>query len=92
MKSKNLSSTKKKVLFIDRDGTMIKETVDEQIDAFEKMIFYPGALTYLGRIAKELDFELVMVSNQDGLGTATFPENTFWPVTRNRTFDSLFFR
>ncbi len=71
---------KKKVLFIDRDGTIIKETVDEQIDAFEKMVFYPKAFTYLGKIAKELDFELVMITNQDGLGTASFPEETFWPV------------
>ena len=71
---------KKKVLFIDRDGTLIKETVDEQIDAFDKMIFYPKVFTYLGRIAKELDFELVMITNQDGLGTAIFPEDTFWPV------------
>ncbi len=70
----------KKVLFIDRDGTIIKETVDEQIDAFEKMIFYPKAFTYLGKIAKELDFELVMITNQDGLGTEAFPEDTFWPV------------
>ncbi|MAM28970.1 MAG: bifunctional histidinol-phosphatase/imidazoleglycerol-phosphate dehydratase [Flavobacteriaceae bacterium] len=70
----------KKVLFIDRDGTMIKETADEQIDAFEKMIFYPKVFTYLSKIANELDFELVMVSNQDGLGTAAFPEETFWPV------------
>ncbi|MAK36932.1 MAG: bifunctional histidinol-phosphatase/imidazoleglycerol-phosphate dehydratase [Flavobacteriaceae bacterium] len=70
----------KKVLFIDRDGTMIKETADEQIDAFEKMIFYPRVFTYLSKIADELDFELVMVSNQDGLGTAAFPEETFWPV------------
>lgn len=71
---------KKKILFIDRDGTLIKETADEQIDAFEKMIFYPKVFTYLGKIAKELDFELVMITNQDGLGTAVFPENTFWPV------------
>ncbi len=71
---------KKKVLFIDRDGTIIKETVDEQIDAFEKMIFYPKAFTYLGKIAQELDYELVMITNQDGLGTASFPEDTFWPV------------
>ena len=71
---------KKKVLFSDRDGTMIKETVDEQIDAFEKMIFYPKAFTFLGKIAKELDFELVMITNQDGLGTDVFPEDTFWPV------------
>jgi len=70
----------KKVLFIDRDGTMIKETIDEQIDAFEKMIFYPKVFTYLGKIAKELDFELVMITNQDGLGTDVFPEDTFWPV------------
>ncbi|HDZ13443.1 MAG TPA: hypothetical protein ENH60_00915, partial [Pricia sp.] len=52
--------SKRKVLFIDRDGTIIKETVDEQIDGFEKMIFYPKAFTFLGKIAKELDFELVM--------------------------------
>lgn len=72
--------SKKKVLFIDRDGTIIKETVDEQIDSFEKMIFYPKAFTYLGKIARELDYELVMITNQDGLGTDAFPEETFWPV------------
>ena len=72
--------TRKKVLFIDRDGTLIKETVDEQIDAFEKMIFYPKAFTYMGKIAQELDYELVMITNQDGLGTDSFPEDTFWPV------------
>ena len=71
---------KKRVLFIDRDGTIIKETVDEQIDAFNKMIFYPKVFTYLGKIANELDFELVMITNQDGLGTDSFPEETFWPV------------
>ncbi len=71
---------KKRVLFIDRDGTIIKETVDEQIDAFDKMIFYPKVFSYLGKIAKELDFELVMITNQDGLGTDAFPEETFWPV------------
>jgi imidazoleglycerol-phosphate dehydratase/histidinol-phosphatase len=71
---------KKRVLFIDRDGTIIKETQDEQIDAFDKMIFYPKVFTYLGKIAKELDFELVMITNQDGLGTDSFPEETFWPV------------
>jgi imidazoleglycerol-phosphate dehydratase/histidinol-phosphatase len=70
----------KKVLFIDRDGTIIKETVDEQIDGFEKMIFYPKAFTYLRKIATELDYELVMITNQDGLGTDAFPEDTFWPV------------
>ncbi|WP_313113315.1 bifunctional histidinol-phosphatase/imidazoleglycerol-phosphate dehydratase HisB [Aequorivita sediminis] len=71
---------KKRVLFIDRDGTIIKETVDEQIDAFHKMIFYPKVFTYLGKIATELDFELVMITNQDGLGTDSFPEKNFWPV------------
>ncbi|PIF01262.1 MAG: bifunctional histidinol-phosphatase/imidazoleglycerol-phosphate dehydratase [Maribacter sp.] len=70
----------KKVLFIDRDGTIIKETSDEQIDAFEKMVFYPKVFTFLGKIARELDYELVMVTNQDGLGTDVFPEDTFWPV------------
>tara|TARA_R100000306_G_scaffold125_1_gene198 strand:+ start:16007 stop:17143 length:1137 start_codon:yes stop_codon:yes gene_type:complete len=71
---------KKNVLFIDRDGTLIKETVDEQIDAFDKMVFYPKVFTYMAKIAKELDFELVMITNQDGLGTDSFPEETFWPV------------
>lgn len=70
----------KRVLFIDRDGTIIKETADEQIDAFEKMIFYPKVFTWLGKIAQELDYELVMITNQDGLGTDVFPEDTFWPV------------
>src|SRR3954470_17641478 len=69
-----------KILFVDRDGTMIKEPADEQIDSFEKLEFYPGALLYLSKIAKELDYELVMVTNQDGLGTAAYPEDTFWPV------------
>jgi len=73
-------SKPQKILFIDRDGTMIEETPDEQIDSFEKLTFYPGALQYLPKIAKELDFELVMVTNQDGLGTASYPEDTFWPV------------
>ena len=70
----------KKVLFIDRDGTLIKEPADEQIDAFEKLVFYPKIFQYLGKIARELDFEIVMVTNQDGLGTDAYPENTFWPV------------
>ena len=70
----------KRVLFIDRDGTMIKEPADEQIDSFEKLEFYPKALFYLSKIATELDFELVMVTNQDGLGTAAYPEDTFYPV------------
>jgi imidazoleglycerol-phosphate dehydratase/histidinol-phosphatase len=70
----------KKVLFIDRDGTLIKEPADEQIDSFEKLEFVEGAITNLAFIRKNLDFEFVMVSNQDGLGTDSFPENTFWPV------------
>jgi len=70
----------KKVLFIDRDGTIIKETIDEQIDAFEKMLFYPKCIPFLSKIAQELDYELVMITNQDGLGTDKFPEDTFWPV------------
>ena len=71
----------KKVLFIDRDGTLaIEPPVDYQLDSFEKLEFYPKVFQYLGKIAKELDFELVMVTNQDGLGTPSFPETTFWPV------------
>jgi imidazoleglycerol-phosphate dehydratase/histidinol-phosphatase len=69
-----------KLLFVDRDGTLITEPADEQIDSFEKLEFYPGALQYLLKIAAELDYELVMVTNQDGLGTASYPEDTFWPV------------
>jgi imidazoleglycerol-phosphate dehydratase/histidinol-phosphatase len=70
----------KKVLFIDRDGTLVLEPEDYQLDAFDKLIFYPQVFTYLGKIARELDYTLVMVTNQDGLGTESFPENTFWPV------------
>jgi imidazoleglycerol-phosphate dehydratase/histidinol-phosphatase len=68
------------LLFIDRDGTLIIEPEDEQIDSFEKLKFYPKSLFYLSKIAKELDFELVMVTNQDGLGTPSHPEENFWPV------------
>ena len=75
-----LQPAKKKVLFIDRDGTLIVEPADEQTDSLEKIVFYPGVLSYLSRIAMELDFELVMVTNQDGLGSKTFPEETFWPA------------
>lgn len=70
----------KKVLFIDRDGTLITEPEDEQIDSFAKLMFYPKALFYLSKIAKELDYDLVMVTNQDGLGTDSHPEENFWPV------------
>jgi imidazoleglycerol-phosphate dehydratase/histidinol-phosphatase len=70
----------KKVLFIDRDGTLALEPKDYQLDAIEKLEFYPEVFTYLRKIAKELDYELVMVTNQDGLGTKSFPEDTFWPT------------
>jgi len=70
----------KKVLFIDRDGTMVLEPSDYQLDSFEKLEFYPKAFQYLSKIASELDYELVMVTNQDGLGTDSHPEINFWPV------------
>lgn len=71
----------KKALFIDRDGTLVIEPpVDYQLDSLEKLEYYPGAFSYLSRIAEELDYELVMVTNQDGLGTDSFPEDTFWPA------------
>lgn len=72
---------KRKVLFIDRDGTIIVEPpTDFQIDSLEKLEFIPKAITALAKIAKEGDYELVMVTNQDGLGTESFPEDTFWPA------------
>ncbi len=71
----------KKLLIIDRDGTIVIEPpIDLQIDSLEKLEFYPGVFSYLSRIASELDYELIMVSNQDGLGTKSFPEETFWPA------------
>ena len=71
----------KKVLFIDRDGTLIKEQPPTyQIDSFEKLEFYPGVFSWLSRIVSEFNFELVMPTNQDGLGTPSFPEDKFWPV------------
>src|SRR5688572_4692033 len=70
----------KKALFIDRDGTLIIEPPDQQIDSLEKLEFYPGVFSWLSKIAAETDYELVMVTNQDGLGTSSFPENTFWPA------------
>ena len=72
----------KRILFIDRDGTLIEEPADEQIDSFEKLRFLPGVFRNLHFIRQRLDFDFVMVSNQDGLGTASFPEETFWPVHR----------
>ena len=81
MVKKQRSSMKKKVLFIDRDGTLVIEPpVDYQLDSFEKLEFYPKVFRNLHFIRTRLDFELVMVTNQDGLGTASFPEDTFWPV------------
>lgn len=74
-------SNKKKVLFIDRDGTLIVEPpVDFQVDSLEKLEFVPGVFRNMNFIAQNLDFKLVMVTNQDGLGTASFPEETFWPA------------
>jgi len=71
----------KRILFIDRDGTLIDEAPPTyQLDSFDKLTFYPHMFEYMGRIAREFDYELVMVTNQDGLGTATFPEDTFWPL------------
>ena len=71
----------KRILFIDRDGTLINEAPPTyQLDSFDKLTFYPQMFEYMGRIAREFDYELVMVTNQDGLGTDAFPENTFWPL------------
>lgn len=71
---------KRKILFIDRDGTLNIEPEDEQVDSFAKLKFYPKSLYYLPKIAKELDFDFVMVTNQDGLGTPSNPEENFWPI------------
>ncbi len=78
----------KKVLFIDRDGTLIVEPPDFQVDSYAKLKFLPNVITYLGVIARELDYELVMITNQDGLGTESFPEETFRPV-HNFMIESL---
>lgn len=77
-----------KVLFIDRDGTILCEPEDEQIDSFEKFKFLPGAISALKFIRQHTDYKLVMVSNQDGLGTASYPEEDFWP-THNLMLDIL---
>ena len=75
------NSFMKKILFIDRDGTLIDEAPPTyQIDSFDKLTFYTDMFTYMRRIATEFEYELIMVSNQDGLGTPSFPEDTFWPV------------
>ena len=90
----------KKVLFIDRDGTLVIEPpVDYQLDAYEKLEFYPKVFRNLSFIRSKLDFEFAMVTNQDGLGTSSFPEDTFWPVhnlvmktleNEGITFDEVF--
>lgn len=74
------TSTTQPVLFIDRDGTLILEPADYQVDSLEKVTFYPGVFRWLGRIVRELNYQLVMVTNQDGLGTDSYPEATFWPA------------
>lgn len=79
----------KKVLFIDRDGTLVIEPpVDLQLDSLEKLEYYPGVFSNLSKIVTELDYELVMVTNQDGLGTDSFPEDTFWPA-QNKIFQAF---
>ena len=89
----------KRVLFIDRDGTLVLEPENYQLDSLTKLEFYPKAFQFLSKIAKELDFELAMVTNQDGLGTTSFPEETFWPTqnfilkafeNEGVTFDEIF--
>ena len=83
----------KRILFIDRDGTLIKEVPPSyQVDSFEKVEFYPNVFEFMGRIAREFDYELVMVTNQDGLGTPSFPENTIQATnkqTKTRLRDIL---
>jgi imidazoleglycerol-phosphate dehydratase/histidinol-phosphatase len=74
----------KRILFIDRDGTLIKEAPPTyQVDAWEKLEFYPEVFKFMTKIADELDYVLIMVTNQDGLGTAGFPEETFWPIQQH---------
>jgi imidazoleglycerol-phosphate dehydratase/histidinol-phosphatase len=79
-----MESTGKRILFIDRDGTLIKEAPPTyQVDAWDKLEFYPEVFRYMTRIADEFDYVLIMVTNQDGLGTAGFPEETFWPIQQH---------
>ncbi len=79
----------KKILFIDRDGTLIVEPPDDfQVDSLEKLRFIPGVFTWLGKISSELDYILVMVTNQDGLGTSSFPEDSFW-TPHNKMMEAL---
>ena len=67
-----------KLLFLDRDGTIVLEPADYQVDALEKVVFYPKVFQYLSRIVQELDYRLIMVTNQDGMGTPAYPEERFW--------------
>ena len=78
----------KRILFIDRDGTLVEEPHDEQVDAIEKIRFKPGVFRWLSFLREKTDFRFVMVSNQDGLGTPAFPEDTFWP-SHNFRLESL---
>ena len=84
-----------KLLLLDRDGTLILEPENYQVDSIDKVDFYPGIFRWLGRIIRELDYKLVMITNQDGLGTAEFPEDTFWPaqhlVTRTLAAEGITF-
>lgn len=70
----------KKILFIDRDGTLIREPEDEQVDSLDKLEFLPGVLSGLSKVSQKGDYELIMVTNQDGLGTEAYPEASFWPI------------
>lgn len=79
---------KTRILFIDRDGTILREPEDEQVDSYEKFSFVPGAIGALSFLARHTDYRLVMVSNQDGLGTSSYPEADFWP-THNLMLDIL---
>ena len=79
----------KKIIFLDRDGTIVVEPeIDKQLDSFDKLSFIPGVFKYLEKINNELGYDLVLVTNQDGLGTDSFPQDTFWPF-QNFIIDSL---
>src|SRR4030095_3174760 len=72
---------RQRILFIDRDGTLIKEAPPTyQVDSWDKLEFYPEVFKWMGKIAGEFDYVWIMVSNQDGLGTSTFPAESFWPI------------
>lgn len=78
----------KRILFIDRDGTILREPEDEQVDSFDKFQFVPGVIGALSFLVRHTDYQLVLVSNQDGLGTDSYPESDFWP-THNMMLDIL---